>query len=168
MSSRIVVDGKRLPRVARTPSVFLGRCIQRKYANQHQNTGDGGGKRKRRDDASLPPPSSLRCPFPSIQLTANEQTAASIISLLNDYLLSQGKPALGFLNPWLYSGGLVGLNDITYGSNPGCNTRGFSAVPGWDPVRLRQFCVYSLSQFVDPGCRRSQVLGPLTSSACST
>ncbi|KAH9035171.1 subtilisin-like protein [Lactarius deliciosus] len=27
-----------------------------------------------------------------------------------------------------------GLNDITSGSNPGCNTDGFSAVPGWDPV----------------------------------
>ncbi|KAH9010436.1 subtilisin-like protein [Lactarius pseudohatsudake] len=59
---------------------------------------------------------------------------AGIISLLNDYRLSQGKPPLGFLNPWLYGGGLNGLNDIVSGSNPGCNTNGFSAAVGWDPV----------------------------------
>ncbi|KAH9008551.1 peptidase S8/S53 domain-containing protein [Lactarius hengduanensis] len=59
---------------------------------------------------------------------------AGIISLLNDHRLSQGKPPLGFLNPWLYGGGLNGLNDIVSGSNPGCNTNGFSAVVGWDPV----------------------------------
>ncbi|KAH9019211.1 subtilisin-like protein [Lactarius hengduanensis] len=59
---------------------------------------------------------------------------AGIISLLNDYRISQGKPPLGFLNPWLYGGGLNGLNDIVSGSNPGCNTNGFSAAVGWDPV----------------------------------
>ncbi|KAH9021364.1 peptidase S8/S53 domain-containing protein [Lactarius hengduanensis] len=59
---------------------------------------------------------------------------AGIISLLNDHRLSQGKPPLGFLNPWLYGGGLNGFNDIVSGSNPGCNTDGFSAVVGWDPV----------------------------------
>jgi hypothetical protein len=26
------------------------------------------------------------------------------------------------------------LNDITNGTNLGCSTPGFSAVPGWDPV----------------------------------
>ncbi|KAH8990961.1 subtilisin-like protein [Lactarius akahatsu] len=61
-------------------------------------------------------------------------TAAGIISLLNDYRISIGRPPLGFLNIWLYSLFLPGLNDITSGSNPGCNTDGFSAVPGWDPV----------------------------------
>ncbi|KAH9029812.1 peptidase S8/S53 domain-containing protein [Lactarius deliciosus] len=59
---------------------------------------------------------------------------SGIITLLNDYRLSQGKPPLGFLNIWLYGGGLNGLNDIVSGSNPGCNTDGFSAVVGWDPV----------------------------------
>ncbi|KAH9023587.1 peptidase S8/S53 domain-containing protein [Lactarius deliciosus] len=59
---------------------------------------------------------------------------AGIISLLNDYRLSQGKTQLGFLNPWLYGGGLNGLNDIVSGSNPGCNTDGFSAIVGWDPA----------------------------------
>ncbi|KAI0064450.1 subtilisin-like protein [Artomyces pyxidatus] len=61
-------------------------------------------------------------------------TAAAVISLLNDFLISQGKPPLGFLNPLLYSTGTAGLNDITSGSNPGCNTKGFTAVKGWDPV----------------------------------
>ncbi|KAH9056370.1 peptidase S8/S53 domain-containing protein [Lactarius vividus] len=60
--------------------------------------------------------------------------AAGIISLLNDYRISNGKAPLGFLNVWLYGMCLSGLNDITSGSNPGCNTDGFSAVPGWDPV----------------------------------
>ncbi|KAF8257664.1 subtilisin-like protein [Lactarius quietus] len=62
-------------------------------------------------------------------------TVAGIISLLNDYLLSKGKKPLGFLNPWLYGLGVVGMNDIKSGSNPGCGTEGFSAIAGWDPVR---------------------------------
>ncbi|KAH8976371.1 subtilisin-like protein [Lactarius deliciosus] len=62
---------------------------------------------------------------------------AGIISLLNDHRLSQGKRPLGFLNPWLYNGGLKGFNDIVSGSNPGCNTDGFSAIVGWDPVLER-------------------------------
>ena len=41
---------------------------------------------------------------------------------------------MGFLNPWLYSQGYQGLNDIVGGNNPGCNTQGFQAVKGWDPV----------------------------------
>ncbi|KAH9167827.1 subtilisin-like protein [Lactarius sanguifluus] len=59
---------------------------------------------------------------------------AGIISLLNDYQISQGRRPLGFLNPWLYGIARAGLNDITSGSNPGCNTDGFPAVVGWDPV----------------------------------
>ncbi|KAH8987778.1 subtilisin-like protein [Lactarius hatsudake] len=59
---------------------------------------------------------------------------AGIISLLNDYQLSMNRPVLGFLNPWLYGTASQGFNDITSGSNPGCDTDGFSAVPGWDPV----------------------------------
>ncbi|KAH9003220.1 subtilisin-like protein [Lactarius hatsudake] len=59
---------------------------------------------------------------------------AGIISLLNDYRISQGKHPLGFLNPWLYGIARAGLNDVTSGSNPGCGTGGFTAVVGWDPV----------------------------------
>ncbi|KAF8262578.1 subtilisin-like protein [Lactarius quietus] len=59
---------------------------------------------------------------------------AAIISLLNDYRISNARPPLGFLNFWLYGDGLAGLNDITSGSNPGCGTEGFWATVGWDPV----------------------------------
>ena len=59
---------------------------------------------------------------------------ASVISLLNDRLVAAGKPVLGFLNPFLYTTGASALNDITTGSNPGCNTNGFPATEGWDPV----------------------------------
>ncbi|KAI9451472.1 subtilisin-like protein [Lactarius psammicola] len=41
---------------------------------------------------------------------------------------------LGFLNLWLYDRGRAGLNDIVSGTNPGCNTDGFTAIAGWDPV----------------------------------
>ncbi|KAF8258052.1 peptidase S8/S53 domain-containing protein, partial [Lactarius quietus] len=66
--------------------------------------------------------------------SCSSPTAAGIITLLNDYMISSSRKPLGFLNPWLYSSGLPGLNDITRGSNPGCNTEGLSATPGWDPV----------------------------------
>src|SRR6266702_208023 len=79
--------------------------------------------------------STFEHPASSTQLTASAQIVAAIISLLNDYLISKGEPPLGFLNYWLYGDGLAGLNDITSGSNPGCNTDGFSAVAKWDPVR---------------------------------
>lgn len=41
---------------------------------------------------------------------------------------------MGFLNPWLYTVGVKGLNDIVRGNNPGCGTSGFDASEGWDPV----------------------------------
>jgi len=63
---------------------------------------------------------SLRRPSLSTQLTANVQTVAGIVSLLNDYLLSTHRAPLGFLNPWLYKD-LLGGN-------------GFTAISGWDPV----------------------------------
>jgi len=66
--------------------------------------------------------------------SCSSPAAAGIIALLNDYMITTRRRTLGFLNPWLYGAGLAGLNDITIGSNPGCNTPGFSATPGWDPV----------------------------------
>ncbi|KAH6459736.1 hypothetical protein HBI57_090840 [Parastagonospora nodorum] len=60
--------------------------------------------------------------------------AASIFALVNDALIAARKPALGFLNPWLYKKGYKALNDVTKGSNRGCNTTGFAAGEGWDPV----------------------------------
>jgi tripeptidyl-peptidase I len=60
-------------------------------------------------------------------------TFASIIQLLNSDRLANGKTALGFLNPWLYSNATTGLNDITHGHNTGGGCRrasitGFTAV----------------------------------------
>ncbi|KAI5860527.1 tripeptidyl-peptidase 1 precursor [Durotheca rogersii] len=57
-----------------------------------------------------------------------------IISLVNDALISTGKPPLGFLNPWLYARGHKGLTDIVSGSAVGCGVDGFPATEGWDPV----------------------------------
>ncbi|KAG8698140.1 hypothetical protein FRC09_007404 [Ceratobasidium sp. 395] len=66
--------------------------------------------------------------------SASAPTVAGIVALLNDARLVKGLPPLGFLNPWLYTLGRFGLNDITQGNNPGCNTPGFNATAGWDPV----------------------------------
>ncbi|KAF7368229.1 Family S53 protease [Mycena venus] len=51
--------------------------------------------------------------------SASTPVFASVISLINDRLIEAGKSPLGFLNPFL---------------NPGCNTTGFAAGAGWDPV----------------------------------
>ena len=96
---------------------------------------------------STPVGVSLGCPSLNGSLTANAQIAAGVISLLNDYLISRGKAPLGFLNPWLYSlpiRGLQGINDITIGSNPGCGTLGFPAAPGWDPVSSGRIFLFNL------------------------
>ncbi|KAF9063505.1 family S53 protease [Rhodocollybia butyracea] len=58
---------------------------------------------------------------------------ASIIALINDRLIAAGTSPLGFLNPFLYMNPDL-LSDITSGDNPGCNTTGFPAKAGWDPV----------------------------------
>ncbi|GJE88140.1 S53 family peptidase [Phanerochaete sordida] len=58
---------------------------------------------------------------------------SSVISLINDALIAEGKSPLGFLNPFLYANPSA-FNDITTGDNPGCNTNGFKAAKGWDPV----------------------------------
>ena len=91
---------------------------------------------------------SLVRPSSVSQLIANAKIVAGIFSLLNDYLLSQGKAPLGFLNPWLYTlptRGLPGFNDITIGSNPGCGTTGFRAAPGWDPVSPGIVCLFDFN-----------------------
>ena len=48
-------------------------------------------------------------------LSCAAPTFAAIISNLNCIRMSVGKPALGFLNPWLYSEGYMALNDIVDG-----------------------------------------------------
>lgn len=56
------------------------------------------------------------------------------MALVNDALLAEGKPVLGFLNPWIYGGGYKALTDVVSGSSYGCNTTGFPAQAGWDAV----------------------------------
>ncbi|EPQ59186.1 subtilisin-like protein [Gloeophyllum trabeum ATCC 11539] len=68
--------------------------------------------------------------------SASSPTFTGFVSLLNDALISAGRPPLGFLNPFLYSRGVAGLTDITAGNNPGCGTEGFNATVGWDPGKL--------------------------------
>jgi hypothetical protein len=115
--------------------------------------------------ASYPPLSglSLRSVVLILENPAelNVQTAAAVFSLLNDYVLSRGKPPLGFLNPWLYESGLTGFDDIVHGNNPGCTTEGFFAVEGWDPVRLAKLCLAVLG-FADSDRCRSPAWGRRT------
>jgi tripeptidyl-peptidase-1 len=66
--------------------------------------------------------------------SASAPAFAGLVSLLNDARFKVNKPPLGFLNPLLYSGGILGFNDITIGNNHGCGTTGFNASVGWDPV----------------------------------
>ena len=66
--------------------------------------------------------------------SASAPTFAAVISLVNDALIADEKPPLGFLNPWLYSTGFEAFMDVTTGSNKGCNTSGFHAASGWDPA----------------------------------
>ncbi|KZT24082.1 subtilisin-like protein [Neolentinus lepideus HHB14362 ss-1] len=66
--------------------------------------------------------------------SASSPTFASIVSLLNDYRLANGRPSLGWLNPLLYTTGLSGFTDILLGNNPGCGTLGFNATEGWDAI----------------------------------
>lgn len=76
--------------------------------------------------------------------SAAAPTWAAVITLLNDYEVSKGRPPLGFINPWLYSL-KAGLKDITEGGNSagacnvlqGCSigqTLGYNVTKGWDPV----------------------------------
>lgn len=107
---------------------------------------------------------------------------ASTVALLNDQLIAAGKSPLGFLNPFIYSAkGSAAFNDVTsgeplsqfsfthnltdtfIGSNPGCNTNGFSAVKGWDPVSISS--ILTCPVFSNFGCAghwdgNTQLQGP--------
>jgi tripeptidyl-peptidase-1 len=60
-------------------------------------------------------------------------SVSGLFTLLNDIRFAAGKPSLGFLNPFIYQYAAQ-FNDITQGSNPGCNSNGFQASQYWDPV----------------------------------
>lgn len=64
--------------------------------------------------------------------SASTPAVAAIFALVNDALAAEGKPPLGWLNPWIYSHGFQGFKDILVGSIPGCDTSGFPATKGWD------------------------------------
>ncbi|KAF7307417.1 Family S53 protease-like protein [Mycena indigotica] len=67
--------------------------------------------------------------------SASTPVFAAVVAHLNAELIAAGKRPLGFLNPFLYSAaGRAALNDVSAGNNPGCDTSGFNATVGWDPV----------------------------------
>ncbi|KAG8164491.1 hypothetical protein KVR01_006409 [Diaporthe batatas] len=72
--------------------------------------------------------------------SASAPTFAAIIQLVNSDRIAKGKPALGFLNPWLYANASSSpaLTDVTKGGIIGCGSKisgaGFDAVSGWDPA----------------------------------
>ncbi len=49
---------------------------------------------------------------------------------------------MGFINPALYANPQV-MNDVTNGNNPGCGTKGFTAVQGWDPLTGLGYVAFS-------------------------
>ena len=64
--------------------------------------------------------------------SASAPQMAAVVALVNDALLAEGRPPLGFLNPWLYKEGWKAFTDVTVGSTKGCNTSGWEAGVGWD------------------------------------
>ncbi|KAE8445914.1 hypothetical protein EG329_012693 [Mollisiaceae sp. DMI_Dod_QoI] len=66
--------------------------------------------------------------------SAATPTAAAVFALVNDALIAQGKPPMGFLNPWLYEKGFEAFTDVVSGSAIGCGGTGFPAKEGWDAV----------------------------------
>merc|ERR1711865_665038 len=56
---------------------------------------------------------------------------AGIFARLNGLRLAAGKPALGFLNPFIYQNPSA-FFDVQHGLNPDAGKYGFTAVEGWD------------------------------------
>ncbi|EKJ70784.1 hypothetical protein FPSE_09020 [Fusarium pseudograminearum CS3096] len=84
---------------------------------------------------------------PATGTSAAAPTFGAIVALLSNERLRKGKPAMGFLNPWIYKKGYKGFTDIVHGRNYGCQGfslqdtpapkipgAGWEAVKGWDPV----------------------------------
>ena len=57
--------------------------------------------------------------------------AAGVFARLNGERLAAGKPALGFLNPFIYQNPSA-FQDVTKGTNNAGKKYGFKAVKGWD------------------------------------
>ncbi|KAK3357858.1 peptidase S8/S53 domain-containing protein [Lasiosphaeria hispida] len=58
---------------------------------------------------------------------------AAVLTLVNGRRLAAGKSTVGLVHPILYAHPEI-FADVTQGANPGCNTTGFPAARGWDPV----------------------------------
>jgi hypothetical protein len=70
--------------------------------------------------------------------SASSPAFASMVSLLNEARLNAGKPAMGFLNPFLYANANA-FTDVTKGSNKvgrdgSTLSYGFNCSVGWDPA----------------------------------
>ncbi|MCJ1331951.1 hypothetical protein MMC10_008643 [Thelotrema lepadinum] len=65
--------------------------------------------------------------------SASTPVFAAVIWRLNGERMAAGKGPVGFVNPVLYAHPQA-LNDVVRGNNPDCNSNGFEAVSGWDPV----------------------------------
>ncbi|KAJ8463281.1 hypothetical protein ONZ51_g10360 [Trametes cubensis] len=76
--------------------------------------------------------------YPVVGTSLASPTVACIFALVNDRLVSAGRPPLGFINPWLYKEGYKAFTDITTGeSTIMCTenvTNTIEATEGWDPV----------------------------------
>jgi len=69
--------------------------------------------------------------------SASTPTFSALITLLNDKLFNANKPALGFLNQWIYqtdAADPAAFTDITIGDNKQSCCPGFPTARGWDPV----------------------------------
>ncbi|KAH7925313.1 subtilisin-like protein [Leucogyrophana mollusca] len=67
--------------------------------------------------------------------SASSPVVGAMLTLVNDARLAKGKAPIGFINPAIYSSAFAkAFNDISSGSNSGCDTTGFASASGWDPV----------------------------------
>lgn len=70
--------------------------------------------------------------------SASAPAFAGFVSLLNEVRTKAGKPAMGYLNPFLYQNAAA-FRDVTVGTNAigrgtGPLTYGYPCAPGWDPA----------------------------------
>merc|ERR1711937_154743 len=65
--------------------------------------------------------------------SASCPVVAGIFARLNGLRLAAGKPALGFLNPFIYQNPQA-FFDVTVGKNNANQKDGFTATEGWDPA----------------------------------
>lgn len=65
--------------------------------------------------------------------SASSPVVGGVFAKLNGIRLSNGKPPMGYLNPFIYQNPTA-FNDVTTGRNDAGHSHGFTAVKGWDPA----------------------------------